>query len=354
MLRSARVRVQVCWFLLAGGAAAFGCGGSEEQSGDPSGSEGGATTGGSGNAGGGAAGSGASGAGGADTGVGGSAGSPFQSGGADSSGGSGIGGNGGATGGSGGQGGTGGAVGGTAGQGGTGGASGGSGGQGGSGGASGGSGGAMGGSAGQGGTGGGSGGTAGQGGTGGGCFSNGEEDPACVELGYPPYSYFCPVGVDGPPSADCVLYNPIDSGDYYCCPAGSGGAGGSGGTVVLDPPGPGIACGEATCDEDSELCCGDGSSLSCDTPSCQALVRLGCDDSVDCPGMRCCFGELLVNARIGTGCTSECDSLLPIQVCKEAGDCENGDSCHAFVCGGFDTGNVTLGLCTATAPEFCE
>jgi hypothetical protein len=77
---------------------------------------------------------------------------------------------------------------------------------------------------------------------------------------------------------------------------------------------------------------------------------------VDCPGQRCCFGEFLVNARIATGCFSECDvnGQYPTQVCTEAGDCDNGDSCLAFVCGGLDSGNVTLGLCTATVPEFCE
>jgi hypothetical protein len=36
MLRSARVGAYLCWFLVAGGAAAFGCGGSEKQSGEPS------------------------------------------------------------------------------------------------------------------------------------------------------------------------------------------------------------------------------------------------------------------------------------------------------------------------------
>ncbi len=92
MLRSARVGAYLCWFLVAGGAAAFGCGGGEKQSGEASGSDGGATVGGNGSALGGAAGSAVSRTGGADTGVGGSAGSPSDSGGADSSGGSGVGG----------------------------------------------------------------------------------------------------------------------------------------------------------------------------------------------------------------------------------------------------------------------
>ncbi len=139
---------------------------------------------------------------------------------------------------------------------------------------------------------------------------------------------------------------------------GAGGAGGGGGAGVLAPPSPGIACRDATCDEDSQQCCGDdGPSLACYPPAaCQGLIQLGCDDSVDCPGQVCCFGAFLVNARIGTGCGSECRSsgLYNVQVCREANDCDNGDSCHTFVCGGFDTGNVTLGLCTATAPEFCE
>ena len=260
----------MCWLCLTGGAAAFGCGGSDKQSGEPAGGNGGVMSSGSGNAAGGAAGARTPGAGGADTGVGGSAGSPSQSGGADSSGGSGVGG----------APGSGGVV-----------------------------------------------GSGGESGSGGDAGSSGA------------------VGSGGEPGT---------GGDPGIGGGMVGGGGSDGGALVMDPPGAGIRCGEATCDEESQLCCGDGESLMCDTTSCQALIRLGCDDSVDCPGQRCCFGESLVNARIGTGCGSECDSLMPIQVCKEASDCANGDSCHIYTCGRFETGNVTLGLCTATTPEFCE
>jgi len=43
-----------------------------------------------------------------------------------------------------------------------------------------------------------------------------------------------------------------------------------------------------------------------------------------------------------------------VQVWKEAGDCANGDACNAFACGVHDTGKVTLGMRTATAPGACE
>jgi hypothetical protein len=135
---------------------------------------------------------------------------------------------------------------------------------------------------------------------------------------------------------------------------GTAGAAGSGGAVVLDPPGPGIACGETTCAEGSEMCCVDESSRWCSTSVCSGVVaRLECDDSADCPGQRCCYTNIFASVPIATLCTSDCASAGGIQVCKEPGDCANGEVCHAFACG-FDTGNVTLGLCTATAPGPCE
>jgi hypothetical protein len=135
---------------------------------------------------------------------------------------------------------------------------------------------------------------------------------------------------------------------------GTGGAGG-GGAGVLDPPSPGIACGDATCDEGSEMCCADESSRSCTTSGCSGnVIRLDCDDSADCPGEGCCFSNIFSSVRIATFCTSDCASIGYTQVCKEPGDCDNGEVCHAFSCGGFDTGSVTLGLCAATAPGACE
>jgi hypothetical protein len=136
---------------------------------------------------------------------------------------------------------------------------------------------------------------------------------------------------------------------------GTAGSGGTGGTLVLDPPGPGIACGDATCDEGSEVCCADESSRSCTTSGCSGnVIRLECDDSADCPGEGCCFSNIFSSVRIATFCTSDCASIGYTQVCKEPGDCDNGEVCHAFSCGGFDTGSVTLGLCAATAPGACE
>ena len=117
----------------------------------------------------------------------------------------------------------------------------------------------------------------------------------------------------------------------------TGGAAGSGGTVVLDPPGPGIACGEETCDEESEMCCVGESDRWCSTSQCSNSARLECDDSADCPGERCCYTNIMESNRIMTFCSSDCGMWLGPQVCKEAGDCDSGETCHAFACGGFDT-----------------
>jgi hypothetical protein len=181
----------------------------------------------------------------------------------------------------------------------------------------------TGGTAGAGGTGGATGGTAGQGGTGGSTGGSGGSAGASGGAG----------GATG----------------------GTAGQGGNGGTVVLDPPGPGIACGETTCAEDSEMCCVGESDPWCDASQCQgAIARLECDDSADCPGERCCYTNISAANWIWTLCGGECGSVYDIQVCKEAGECDNGDPCHVFVCGGLDTRNVVIGLCTATAPENCE
>ena len=103
------------------------------------------------------------------------------------------------------------------------------------------------------------------------------------------------------------------------------------------------------------MCCADESSHWCSTSVCSGLLaRLACDDSADCPGEYCCFSSMLSSARIATFCSSECENVSEAEVCGEAGDCANGEACQAFSCGAYDTGRVTLGLCTATAPEVCE
>jgi hypothetical protein len=69
--------------------------------------------------------------------------------------------------------------------------------------------------------------------------------------------------------------------------------------------------------------------------------------------LRSIFTLLDLNCR-----APDCDSSYAIQVCKEDADCANGETCHAFACGGVDTDNfalgLALGLCTETAPMFCE
>jgi len=137
----------------------------------------------------------------------------------------------------------------------------------------------------------------------------------------------------------------------------TGGAAGSGGTLVLDPPGPGITCGGTTCAEGSEMCCADESSHWCTTSASECsgfMARLECDDSADCPGERCCFTNMLSSVAVATFCNSDCSTVSDVQVCKEAGDCANGEACHAYSCGVRDTGKVTLGMCTDTAPGACE
>ncbi len=135
---------------------------------------------------------------------------------------------------------------------------------------------------------------------------------------------------------------------------GSGGVAGSGGAVVLDPPGPGIPCGETTCTEGSEMCCIGGSDPWCDTNQCSAAIaRLECDDSSDCPGGRCCYTNISAANAFWTGCMPECTGSFDTQVCHESAECDNGELCRAFVCGNTDVSFV-LGFCAATAPMFCE
>jgi hypothetical protein len=138
--------------------------------------------------------------------------------------------------------------------------------------------------------------------------------------------------------------------------SGASGSGGSGGgTGVLGPPGPGIACGETTCDEETEMCCVEASGRSCSTSMCTGVgARLECDDAVDCPGELCCFSNIFASVRLATFCAPDCGGSSELQVCKEAGECDNGDPCHAFACGGLDADDIALGLCTPTAPMFCE
>ena len=103
------------------------------------------------------------------------------------------------------------------------------------------------------------------------------------------------------------------------------------------------------------MCCIGESDPWCDDYQCaSAIARLECDDSADCPGARCCYTNNSAMNRIVTRCGSDCAAYGDLQVCKEAGDCDNGDPCHVFVCGGLDTRPVAIGLCTATAPMNCE
>ncbi len=142
---------------------------------------------------------------------------------------------------------------------------------------------------------------------------------------------------------------------------GQGGSGGSGatttggtsgaGTVGLDPPAPGVPCGETTCDGDAGWCCADQSSYRCEASQCTGITySMECDDAVDCPGQLCCFVNIFASVRFATLCVDECGpASSEIGVCKDAGDCENGEACRAYTCSG-----RALGLCAATAPYFCE
>jgi hypothetical protein len=104
----------------------------------------------------------------------------------------------------------------------------------------------------------------------------------------------------------------------------------------------------------TEMCCVAESDRSCKVGQCvNSTARLECDDSADCPGEHCCYTTEAPMNRIVTFCASDCGFMSGTQVCKEAGDCDNGEACHAFVCGLSDM-RFALGLCTATAPEFCD
>ena len=132
-----------------------------------------------------------------------------------------------------------------------------------------------------------------------------------------------------------------------------GGASGAGPIIV--PPRPGISCGEATCDEGSEVCCLDSSSYSCMSFCSGGVVRVGCDDSADCPGGVCCFAGVLESAFMATHCETDCGDFM-VEVCAKSSDCGNGDACHAYRCSvpGDATASVIFGLCTDTTPSFCE
>ena len=104
------------------------------------------------------------------------------------------------------------------------------------------------------------------------------------------------------------------------------------------------------------MCCVDLSSRSCEASYCSgAVIRVLCDDSADCQGQICCFAPVLESAYMATGCSPDCGDYF-IEVCKEAGDCNNGDSCHVYRCSvpTGATASITLGLCTASAPTHCE
>jgi len=138
---------------------------------------------------------------------------------------------------------------------------------------------------------------------------------------------------------------------------GSGNDAGAGGTDpgVLVPPGPGISCGDATCDEDSETCCIDDSSISCGPFCSGGVIRLECDDSLDCPDEVCCFVNALESALTATHCAADCGDYA-VEVCNEVGDCTNGESCRVYTCShpSNPAASHTLGLCTTTELMFCE
>lgn len=98
------------------------------------------------------------------------------------------------------------------------------------------------------------------------------------------------------------------------------------------------------------MCCVEASSRTCATSLCSGVMaRLACDDAVDCPGEICCFTSNFASTSAATYCDTDCAYMGGDQVCKEAGDCANGEPCRVFTCG-----LVAFGLCTAVPPVFCE
>ena len=56
---------------------------------------------------------------------------------------------------------------------------------------------------------------------------------------------------------------------------------------------------------------------------------------------------------IVTLCAADCQGYGGAQICREASDRANDGPCNWFSCPA-DTAVVTIGLCTATAPNGCE
>jgi len=135
---------------------------------------------------------------------------------------------------------------------------------------------------------------------------------------------------------------------------GMGGIAGGSGAVVPGPAGPGIACGDATCTLDSEVCCIGGSDPWCDEYQCaNATARLECDEAAECPDGSCCFTNNMASNFVVTMCAPDCEAWDSVQICRAARECANGGPCNWFTCPA-STAAVTIGLCTATAPWGCE
>ncbi len=125
-------------------------------------------------------------------------------------------------------------------------------------------------------------------------------------------------------------------------------------SVDASAPGVGISCGTTICEAGVEYCCIHDASQSCTATTCAGLVvRLECDDTMDCPGSLCCFTNILQSALVTTMCMPDCTTLSSIQVCNQAADCRNGAPCRPYTCG-IGANTAAVRLCTATAPYACH
>ncbi len=88
-------------------------------------------------------------------------------------------------------------------------------------------------------------------------------------------------------------------------------------------PGPGVRCGDATCDLGEE--CAFEVTSRCRPPSSTDPRRLRCDDAEDCGATTCCIAEdgpYLVSA-----CLDRCDSERSSPACTSDANCASGEHC---------------------------
>ncbi len=99
----------------------------------------------------------------------------------------------------------------------------------------------------------------------------------------------------------------------------------------------GIACGEAICNEDTEMCCVSfhddtytsaclGQEETCQSTGLKIPFPLFCDGPEDCGGNPCCMGD-----ASGIKCDLENSCSIDSHYCHTTEDCPNGFTCLPIV-----------------------